>query len=229
VSRTHETEFDRFADDYDRHLQKGLSLAGETKEHFAEQRVTWTARRLGELQHVVRSAFDYGCGTGTSVPLLRDTFSLTSVVGVDVSQKSLDLAPRGKGISYGLVADVEPRGEHDLGFTTGVFHHISYDERAAAVDYLRNSLRPGGVIAFWENNPFNPAMRYGMRMNEFDRDALHVRPTTARRLLTDGGFRVLRTDHLFIFPHALRSLRWIEPRVVGLPIGAQYLVLAQRN
>jgi hypothetical protein len=28
---------------------------------------------------------------------------------------------------------------------------------AAAVDYVYRSLRPGGLFAFWENNPWNPA------------------------------------------------------------------------
>jgi hypothetical protein len=40
---------------------------------------------------------------------------------------------------------------------------------------------------------------------------------------------VLGTDHLFLFPHALRWLRPLEARIARLPLGAQYLVLAEKS
>ena len=228
MSHGTEAEFDAFAHDYDRHLSKGLALAGESKEHFARARIEWTRDRLAEWGHHTSTAIDFGCGTGTSTPLLKEILGLDSVIGVDVSAKSLALAPAAPGVSYALVEETPPAGM-DLAFTNGVFHHIGPDQRDDAATYLRDSLRPHGVLALWENSPYNPATHYGMRTNAFDRDAVMVRPVEVRRLLSRVGFRVLRTDFLFIFPHALRSLRWIEPRVSRLPIGGQYVVLAQRT
>ena len=42
-------------------------------------------------------------------------------------------------------------------------------------------------------------------------------------------FRVLSTDFLFIFPRALGFLRGVERPLAALPLGAQYLMLAQRS
>lgn len=92
---------------------------------------------------------------------------------------------------------------------------------------LFHSLRPDGLLAFCENNPWNPGARMVMRRCPFDRDALPISPRLARRLLRDAGFSLLRTDFLFVFPRRLRCLRFIEPAVASLPLGAQYLVLCR--
>jgi SAM-dependent methyltransferase len=116
----------------------------------------------------------------------------------------------------------------DLAFCNGVFHHIPPDERAAAVDYIYRSLRCGGLFALWENNPWNPGTKYVMSRIPFDKGAITLKPPEARRLLQAGGFEVLSTSYLFIFPRALSWLRAIEPVVSTLPLGAQYQILCRR-
>jgi len=101
-------------------------------------------------------------------------------------------------------------------------------ERAGAVDHILRSLKPGGIFAFWENNPWNPGTRYIMSRIPFDKDAVMLTPPEARRLLERGGFEVLRTDYLFIFPNALRLLRALEPPLSPLPLGAQYQILCRK-
>ena len=91
------------------------------------------------------------------------------------------------------------------------------------------ALRPGGLFAFWENNPWNPGTRMIMRRIPFDRDAVMVAPAAARRLLIDGGLEVVSTEFRFYFPAPLRRLRPLEPHLRRLPLGAQYLVLARKR
>jgi hypothetical protein len=93
---------------------------------------------------------------------------------------------------------------------------------------IARSPRPGGLFAFWENNPWNPGTRYVMSRIPFDRDAVTLIPPEARQLLQKAGFEILRTDFLFIFPGVLKWLRWIEPSISHLPFGAQYQVLARK-
>ena len=38
--------------------------------------------------------------------------------------------------------------------------------------FVRQGLRPGGVFALWENNPWNPGTRLVMRRIPFDRNAV---------------------------------------------------------
>ncbi|MGH7139831.1 MAG: hypothetical protein ACREHD_29175, partial [Pirellulales bacterium] len=98
----------------------------------------------------------------------------------------------------------------------------------AALGHVYDSLRPGGMFAFWENNPWNPGTRYCMRVNPFDRDALPITPFQARRLLHRAGFAMLQTTYVFFFPRFLRGMRLLESRLSRLPLGGQYLVLARK-
>ena len=127
------------------------------------------------------------------------------------------------------MGELASAGEMDLAFCNGVFHHIPLAERADAVRWVHQSLRPKGFFAFWENNPWNPGTRYVMSRIPFDRDAITLSPPESRRLLSAGGFEILRTDFLFFFPRWLGWLRRIEPRLTGLPLGAQYLVLTRKR
>ena len=62
----------------------------------------------------------------------------------------------------------------------------------------------------------------------FDRDAVTLSSYEAQKMLKDGGFEVLRTDFLFIFPRCLRSFRGVEPMLSKLPFGAQYQILCRK-
>ena len=62
----------------------------------------------------------------------------------------------------------------------------------------------------------------------FDRDAVTLTRGQARQLLRAGGFDLLRTDFLFIFPRVLRWFRGLEPFMSRWPLGAQYQVLARK-
>jgi len=224
------TDFDAYAATYDATLARGLSISGEDKIYFARSRVRWLSRCLSRLSQRPRTIMDFGCGTGSAIPFLSDAFQVESLVGVDASTESLAIARATHGTRAVLIplAEYRPTDRFDLIFCNGVFHHISPGDRAAAVDKLYSSLRPGGLFAFWENNPWNPGARYVMRRIPFDDDAITLSPPAARRLLREGGFEILRTDFLFLFPRLLSFLRWLEPYLASLPLGAQYEILCRK-
>jgi SAM-dependent methyltransferase len=223
--------FDAYASDYDRALQEGISVSGEDKEYFAQGRVAWLARRLEVANLKPQRILDFGCGTGSGAQFLSRQYPQADVLGVDISAASLETGRRLHGsprVTFRQSGEYEPRGEMDLAYCNGVFHHIPLVERAGAVDFVWRALRPGGVFAFWENNPWNPGTRYIMSRIPFDRDAITLTPPEAARLLTAGKFQRIGTDFLFIFPHALHWFRWMEPAFAKLPLGAQYLVLCRK-
>jgi SAM-dependent methyltransferase len=225
------TAFDEYTADYDMGLARGLSVSGEDKAYFAHGRVAWLTGCLAELAERPQSVLDFGCGNGSTSPFFFDLLGTAAVVGVDISARSIAEARQryGSGRAQFLMAHEHcPKGRFDLAYCNGVFHHIPPAGRAAAVAYLYRSLRPGGLLALWENNPWNPGTRYVMRRIPFDRDAVPLAAPETRRLLRAGGFAVLRTDFLFLFPRFLRWFRWLEPLVARLPLGAQYQVLSQK-
>jgi hypothetical protein len=87
-----------------------------------------------------------------------------------------------------------------------------FDHQSAPRPLIMISITPPrGIFAFWENNPWNPGTRYVMSRIPFDRDAITVSAIEARGLLRAGGFEVIRTDFLFIFPKFLSWLLFMEP------------------
>ena len=228
-TRPEESVFDHY--EYDSALAQGLSVSGEDKEYFARGRISWLARCLEQLGSKPTSIMDYGCGTGSAAPIFVEHLRAATVIGVDASSRLLNIASSrytSSKIVFRSFRDYKPRQEMDLVFCNGVFHHIVPDERADALQYISRSLKSGGVLAFWENNPWNPGTRYVMSRIPFDRDAIPLTHLAARRLLMEGGLEVLRTDFMFIFPKALRWFRGVESVLSSLPLGAQYQVLCRK-
>ena len=224
--------FDGYAKSYDAALSSALAPSGESREFFAEGRVTWLRRCLSELGASPRRVLDFGCGDGSTTPMLQRNLGAESCIGVDVSPKSLDIAQTTHAterIRFELISDVRTDWQMDLAYCNGVFHHIAPDARPEALRMVRDALKPGGLFAFWENNAWNPATRYVMSRCSFDEDAILISPREAKAMLRKAGFEVVRTDFRFVFPHALRGLRKLEDFAYKLPLGAQYQVLCRKG
>lgn len=225
------TDFDRHANSYDRELSEALSLSGEDREYFARGRVKRLAERLRELGLAPHHLMDFGCGTGSTTRILLDMLGGESAIGIDTSLRSLDVAKQScvsERIHFLPAHEYEPAGALDVVYCNGVFHHIPLADREAALRLVWESLGPGGVFSFWENNPWNPGTRYVMAHCAFDEDAETITPIKARAMLCSAGFAILRTDSAFVFPRVLGIFRPIEKLVCSLPIGAQYHVLCQK-
>jgi SAM-dependent methyltransferase len=133
------------------------------------------------------------------------------------------------GTRFESVGGFDPVGSADLAYCNGTFHHVPPEERPTALARIRQALRLGGLFAFWENNPWNPGTRIVMSRIPFDRDAVPLSVRNARRMLRAGGFEVIRTDFLFVFPKPLRWLRALEEPLSKTPLGAQYQVLTRKT
>jgi SAM-dependent methyltransferase len=229
---TGSAEFDQFADAYEVDLNQALAATGEGQNYFARGRMKYLAGWLRDLREAPHSVMDYGCGIGGTAALLREFVGAGRVVGLDISERSLERARKEYGsdeLSFQTFDRYEPAADVDLAYCNGVFHHIPVEDRAAAVQYIHRSLRPGGLFAFWENNPWNPGTRYVMAKCAFDRHARTLTPGQAKRLLRQAGFEIVSTNFLFFFPRRLQPLRFLEPGLSWLPLGGQYQVLCRRT
>ena len=224
-------QFDKYADTYDAELNQALSVSGEDKSYFALERVKWLQRCLQSLDEHPVSAIDYGCGTGDTSALLHQTFDLRLVIGLDISSLSLErarLQHSSDCCEFLSFYNYAPKANVDLVYCNGVFHHIPVAERLSTLDYIRRCLRPNGLFALWENNPWNPGTRYVMSQCSFDREAITIPATEARRLLQAQGFQVISIQYLFFFPRFLKPFRFLEPRFSRIPLGAQYQILCRK-
>lgn len=224
--------FDLHAADYEAQCMHGLGVSGESKEFFARGRLSFLAKFLQRTQILSpRRIVDYGCGLGDVTALLAETFPGSSTVGLDVSERCVERARRERAsdtVSFATIGDDTASSNTlaDLLHLNGVIHHVAPSQRPALLASLWRLIRPGGVLALFENNPLNPGTRIVMSRIPFDRDAQTVTAWGARRLLRSAGFQILETAYLFYFPRPLRALRPAERWLVKLPLGAQYGIVA---
>ena len=143
------SEFDSYAGSYAATLNRALAVTGESVDYYAEQRVVHLARRLKERSVSVAKILDFGCGTGTGTPDFLRHLGVTSVTGVDVSNESLQVASSQFAdlpAHFENLASFQPRGDFDLAFCNGVFHHIPPMERLKALGIIHRLCAPGGFL-----------------------------------------------------------------------------------
>jgi predicted TPR repeat methyltransferase len=149
--------FDSYAAKFEQHLVGGLKyesptlLFSKAKDYLKEN----------------SDILDLGCGTGLMGPLLAE--KAKTLIGVDLSQKMLDMA-KSKGIYEKLVhSDINDfldgrDGEFDAVVAADVFVYVGDLTQTFANIY--RALRPGGIFAFtverFEGEGFslNKTMRY---------------------------------------------------------------------
>jgi SAM-dependent methyltransferase len=221
--------FDKSAE-YEEMLNRGLRLSGEDLHYFAVGRIGDLKKQLSGRP--VRRILDFGCGIGHGTAHLAEAFPDAEVTGVDLAENALEYAReqyRRPSIRFLNLSGLGSSGAFDLCYVNGVFHHIEPPERREALLLIRDALEPGGYLALFENNPWNPGTRLVMSRTPFDCHAMPLSPPEALRLVREAGFRPAGPIRsLFYFPKVLRGLRSLEPALAHLPLGAQYYVLCQR-
>jgi SAM-dependent methyltransferase len=219
------TKFDAFAADYVDVQRRNISISGEDPEYFAQYKVRCLDRLVGPTFD--DAVLDYGCGVGLVTQQLRTRFS--TVHGFDPSQESVSTARQRTPDARFFADRADVPGDHyGLVVMSGVLHHVHRSERSAVVEQAIGKLRRGGRLVVFEHNPFNPLTRRAVAMCPFDDDAVLLWPREVRRLLAQGGLRDVRRDFIVFLPRALGRLRWMEPYLRAVPLGAQVMVVGTR-
>jgi SAM-dependent methyltransferase len=220
------------SEEYEAMLQEGIRLSGEGMLFFLDGRLSMLQNRTPDPRAVVR-VLDFGCGLGYATKRLREMFPQAEITGVDTSEKALGAARQrhgGPGIRFLSLNDIRSdAGGYDLCYINGVLHHIPREEQPEALDLIHRLLRKDGVVALFENNPWNIGAHMVMARIRFDRDAHMLSPLLTASLLRKTGFDVTRIDSLFFFPRVLKALRFVEPFLSWTRLGAQYLVLGAKR
>ena len=154
--------------------------------------------------------------------------SVGELHGADVSQALLYTAsaanPNVRYQVYDGVTLPFDGGAYDATFAVCVLHHIEPGSRAALVREMARVTRPGGLIAIYEHNPFNPLTRLAVSRCEFDEGVELLRPSETRRLLSNAGALPSESRYIAFFPWEVHSLRRLEHGLARVPLGGQYVV-----
>lgn len=231
MAETQTAEFDQFASGYQAAVNQSIAFSGLKVETF----VAAKARYLAEL--FVREGIgadapilDIGCGVGTYEALLGGRYSRLS--GIDISSESIRLAqekaPGACFAAYDGVRIPHADASFAAAFAICVWHHVPVPAWQGFVAEALRVLKPGGVFAVFEHNPWNPLTRWAVERCVFDKDAVLLSMPTARRLMRQGGFEPVEARFILSLP-AVDGLGARLDRALGFaPSGAQYCVAGRR-
>jgi SAM-dependent methyltransferase len=226
-------DFNRYTDTYRDHVAAALRLPGCDNDLFLAAKGEHLLKLLGTVMGETSKLkiLDVGCGIGLMEGHLARAGAM--IVGVDVAvdavRIAIQAAPDASFASYDGRHLPFSEGAFDAAVAVCVLHHVEPDHWLAFFQEMARVVRPGGVVAVYEHNPWNPATRIVVSRCEFDRDATLLSARTVTRLLHEARLERPRRQFLFFFPWMGRVWRAIEDHLGWLPIGAQYVALAIRG
>jgi len=207
---------------------RGVSLSGQSREHFIRWRIRITKHLLKESP---KRILDFGCGEGASYPFLKEAFPEALVEGYEPSRELVSVAKALYGRQGALfMSKLEEinTNQYDLVYTNGVFHHIKPENRPAILKQIWKALTKKGILAFWENNPWHIGTRIVMSRIPFDKEAQTISPRKGRQILKNSGFKCLFSVSAFHLPF-LEKIPWrIYVGLLRNQLGAQYLLLVRK-
>lgn len=224
-------EFDRLAAQYEELLKDPL------REYFAPGSDFFITRKLEVLLDFARTIhvdthrvawLDVGCGKGQLLRAGRSHFARAT--GCDVSGAMI-AACQDLDVVAQVDGDRLPFADASVDWVTAVciYHHVTRSDRWRLTADVCRVLKPGGVFAIIEHNPFNPVVQVVVRRTPVDENAVLLTAGTARRLMRDAGLRVIATRYFLTVPQRLyRWGRFIERAVAAAPLGGQYAVFGRK-
>jgi SAM-dependent methyltransferase len=225
-------EFDRYADSYRRLHAENIRITGEAPDYFARYKALH-ARRLAANRLPAARLLDFGCGTGNATPFLRESFPDCEIIGTDVSSASLDIARERAGSAAKFLVMSEDSipvedGHFGLVFVSCVLHHVPIERHESMLREIRRVMAPGALLVIYEHNPWNPLTVRAVKTCEFDENAVLITAPRMKQKVAAADFSLPRTRYIVFYPNMMWFLRWSEPLLAWLPLGAQYCVSARR-
>jgi len=229
---TTQPEFDRYSGSYEDLLKDPIreSFAGSSAFFHLRKRdlIREYFRRRRRNTHAMRY-LDFGCGKGELLSLIGADFAYAT--GCDPSSGMLESA-------HGFPVRVQeepgriPFDDAQFDFVTAVcvYHHVPREQRASLTAEVRRVLRPGGMFAVIEHNPYNPATRIIVSRTPVDADAVLLPASETRSMLNTSGFSIDWSCYFLYLPERLyRRVAGVEKVLRRVPLGGQYAVFGQRE
>jgi SAM-dependent methyltransferase len=195
-------------------------LTGEDPSYFPEYKIKLFSAWAGST---ARNIIDFGAGIGNSISYFRKHFAAAAITCSDISQISLEYASRrypGPEQKLKISRECIPAANdfYDAAFSACVFHHIPHSEHEFWLRELLRVVRPGGTIAVFEHNPFNPLTQRAVNICPFDENAVLVRP---RRI--EAALHCARLGPTVIRIYVVCGVQLFSLGVIGEYIGKIYL------
>lgn len=227
-------EFDHYAGDgeYQAAIDRGIAFAGVEHHVFLQAKANVLLRLAATVGNPARlSMLDVGCGVGAFARHLID--HVGDLHGIDIADECAARAAR--DVPAGTFAGYDGRRipyddrRFDVAYAVCVFHHVDPADRQPLVAEMARVVRPGGVAAIFEHNPWNPLTRLVVSRIPFD-DGVELLPLReSRTLLQQAGLAAVRGRYMLFAPSASSAVQRGERALGWLPVGAQHVAYGYRR
>lgn len=236
MTQKQRTSFDQFSEDYSNILDGSISISGESSIFFVELKIKLLREYFQSIYKSPLKILDYGCGTGRTAHFTRKYFPNSEFFGVDISEKSIEVARKSYPECTFSVIDpakglrgMNFKNKFDIVFSAVVFHHITPKQRKKTFEQIFATLKNRGYFVLFEHNPYNPVIRKIVKDCPFDKDAVLMKPEDAQHLFKETNFTVEKQIYYFFFPQFFSFLRWCEKFLTNVPLGAQYMIIGRKE
>lgn len=224
------SEFDAYSKSYDEAVNSSIGFSGLKVDFFTRVKAQYIkgliADQFGDAKGV--RVLDVGCGVGNYHPYLIE--DVASVSGVDVSAACIQTArERNVGVDYSVYDGQRlpyDDASFDFAYTICVMHHVPPAQWPAFAAELRRVVKPGGMAAVFEHNPYNPLTRRAVSSCEFDKDAVLLTARQVDGLLRGAGFKDATRRYILTVPPFNDLLMGLDRALSRLPLGGQFYVTA---
>ena len=197
----------------------------------ARGRVKWLRRCLDALGERPARMLSLGWDHGSANSEFFANLHIRLLTTIDVSAEraiSSELRSADGKARYIHVTDYRASESEDLAVTHGVLEEMTPANRTAAALLVYRSLKPGGLFAVWQDNPWAPSVILSPRMTASGERGTVIAARTVRSMLRGVGFDIVHTTSAIFFPDALAWAQPIVPFLAPIPIWRQYMVLARK-
>lgn len=221
-------EFDNFAGSYKSILNATLGQFEGNLDYYTRYKASYIKGIVGD--DYSGKVLDYGCGIGFLLQTLKTFLPKTSLIGFDISVKSIAAIDKSIHDRIKFTWKVEElEDDYDLVVVSNVFHHIPIESRHDAMSEIARRIAIGGQLILFEHNPLNPITRVVVNRCPFDENAILLSPAELKGYLLPAGLSFLRKDYIVFFPRPLAAFCKVEPYLRLLPLGAQYVIVAKKH
>ncbi len=224
--------FDQHASQYRKIHSQNVKISGADSFYFAAHKVD--TLKAFEKNNTIR-ILDMGCGDGAVAMFLEKEFPSFKINAIDISAESIALANQRK-LTHTTFEQYDGKiipydnDSFEIVIIASVLHHIDFNWHRQFLQEVHRVLKIGGRIYIFEHNPANPITRYIVRTCVFDKDAKLLSASYTLDLLKHCGFGNMTRKYMLFFPRMkwLKPLHKLENHLQNIPIGAQYMIRAEK-
>jgi 2-polyprenyl-3-methyl-5-hydroxy-6-metoxy-1,4-benzoquinol methylase len=227
------SEFDQHRDTYEHDIDRAIRFSGKGHDYFTQVKAEYLVEILKGLAPRDRHLrlLDVGCGHGLIHRALQSADLPLKISGIDVAASVIEIARReNPSVDYNSYdGAVLPYGqdEFDSAVTITVMHHVPPEQWGDFLAEMKRVVRPGGVVAVFEHNPYNPLTAHIVRTCPIDANAVLLPSRQLKALMRKVGLQSVEGRFILFTPFNSPLFKLFDRLMGRIPLGAQYYVVGR--